>query len=103
MKTNYRMPLARSRPFVRFFGDNAVDAKVQRRGPFELRTTALSKDAGISDVASDPPKLLSNRLLILPVFIAIITVVVLFLGIGWAVQAGQLLLSRVRSLLSATA
>ncbi len=101
MKVSYRMHLTNSRPFVRLFGGAAPQAKAQRRDPFELRSTAISMNSGNSDPAVDTPNLLSNRLLILPVFIVIIAGVIMFLGVSWSIRAGHLLLSRVRSLLYA--
>ena len=101
MKVSYRMHLIRSRPIARIFGNAAADANAQRRDPFELRPTSSSADAGISDGASQTVSLLPRRLLFLPVFIAIVTAVLLFLGISWTIHSGKLLHHRIRALVGA--
>lgn len=92
------MHLSSSPPFVRFFGDSTVNARVRRREPFELRIARSSKDIGSTNAASLTRDLLF-RLLVLPVFIAVITMVIAFLGISWPIRAGQLMLLKVKSLL----
>jgi hypothetical protein len=39
----------------------------------------------------------------LPVFIAIITMVIVFLGISWSIRGGQLLPTKIKSFLGAAA
>ncbi len=86
MKIDYRMPI------VLHFGDAAIDAKTRRLDPYVLRDTVV--DAGKSR---------RNRLLILPTFIAVIVMVIVFLGISWSIRAGLVLLSKVISVLGARA
>ena len=83
MKIVYQMPI------VLHFGDAAVDAKTRRLDPNVLRNTVV--DAGTSK---------RNQLLILPAFIAVIVMVIMFLGISWSIRAGLELLSKVISVLS---
>lgn len=56
-------------------------------------------DGGSSDAPSLTEKRLLNRLLILPAFAAIITMVIVFLGITWSIRALLLLLPKVKSFL----
>ena len=86
MKIIYQMPI------VLHFGDAAVDAKSRRLDPNALRKTFV--DAGTSK---------RNQLLILPAFIAVIVMVIMFLGISWSIRAGLVLLSKVNSVLGARA
>lgn len=103
MKINNRMYLTGPRRFVRIFWDGTVDAKVQRREPFVLRPTGSSRNVESSDAANFTLKRLLNRLLIVVAFIAIITMVIVFLGICWLLRAGQLLPGGIKSLFSRAA
>ena len=78
--------------------EDKVEEKVRRRDSFEPQIIDSS-----SGVASQTLRLISNRLLILPVYIAIIGMVIVFLAISWSIRAGQLSLPRIKSLLSAAA
>lgn len=78
-------------PIVLHFGDTA-NPTARHLDPYELRTTR--RDAGNWN---------RNRLLILPAFIAVVVMVIVFLGISWSIRAGLYLASRVISRLSARA
>ena len=86
MKIIYQMPIMLD------FGDAAIDAKTRRLDPFVLRNTL-----------SDAGKRERNRLLIVPAFIAVVVMIIVFLGISWSVRGGLLLLSKVISVFSARA
>ena len=86
MKIVYRMPI------VLYFGDAAIDAKTRRLDPYVLRNT-LSDDRDSKQ----------NRLLIVPAFIAVVVMIIVFLGISWSIRGGLLLLSKVISVFSARA
>ncbi len=101
MKIDHWIHLTSSRPFVRLSGELALDSKVQRRTPAKFRKTGLSRNPGILDEAGLTPNRLLNRALILPAFAAIVAMVIVFLGISWSIRAGQLLLPKVKNLLSA--
>lgn len=45
----------------------------------------------------------SRRMLIVPVFIVIIAMVIVFLAFSWTIRSGQLLFPKVKSFLSAAA
>jgi len=97
MKVNYRMRLAGFRPFAWLYGNTAVDSTARREGLYEIRNPA-STDAGNSDTASQTIAPLPRRLLILPVFLVVIAMVIVFLGISWSIRAALLLLPKVKSL-----
>lgn len=103
MKLNHRMHQTGSRRFIRLFRDEAVGAKVQRREPFVLRSTSSARDIGSPDATGFTLNRLLNRLLTVLAFIAIITIVIVFLGICWLIRAGQLLPRSIKSLFSGAA
>lgn len=92
MKPSYWNRLASSLPFVRLRGNTT--ANVRYRDTFAPRPRVSLRDAGNSDKFDHPLNMLSKRLLILPAFVAIILMVMVFLGISWLLRGGQLLLPR---------
>lgn len=103
MKVRYLKHLTNSSAFVRLFDVAAMDAKVQRKEPFELRIAGSSRAVGNWDAASRTLHLLLNQLLILPVSIFIISLVIMFIGISLSISAVQLWLPKDKSLLGLTA
>jgi len=55
----------------------------------------ISRPSKTEDEAHHPLKL-SKQLLILPMFITIVSMVILFLGISWLIRSGQLILIQVK-------
>ena len=95
MKASCWIHLSSSWPFVRLHGDKK--AKAHRGDLVKRRTTVSFRKSEYSDEGRHPLKLLSNRLLILPAFVAIVLVVLVFLGISWTVRAAQFFLPRSNS------
>ena len=56
----------------------------------------ISRPFKLDDEASHPLKLLSKQLLILPAFIVIVLMAIVFLSISWPLRAGQLFLLKVK-------
>ena len=91
MKADSRMRSGNSGSFRRSFRNASTNSPSR---PYELRSSYKYGDSESWDEATITPTLILNRLLILPVFIAIVMTVIAFLGISWLIRAPLLWLPK---------